>query len=164
MEGEGGGEAAIFDGLFGDREGIFWNFDNHFLFALSYLRDYLTPTTTAAATTTTAAIETLGLRGGFYFRVSCRGEGRRQKRILLQNFAAVEVFLTFFLFFHHRMAILGLALNKSTRCLTKMDTLLVGQRVGSLGHRDPTIVPWVLVMCLDEMWLKLTTVLVCMLA
>lgn len=64
MEGEGGGEAAIFDGLFGDREGIFWNFDNHFLFAFSYLRDYLTPTTTAAATTTTAAIETLGLRGG----------------------------------------------------------------------------------------------------
>ena len=59
---------------------------------------------------------------------------------------------------HLRIAILGLVLNKNTHCLTKMVILLAGQKVGSLGHRDPTTVLLVLEMCLDVTWLKLTTV------
>ena len=63
---------------------------------------------------------------------------------------------------HFRIPILGLVLNKSTHCLTKMVILLAGQKVGSLGHRDPTTVLLALEMCLDVTWLKLTTVLACM--
>ena len=59
---------------------------------------------------------------------------------------------------HLRIAILGLVLNKNTHCLTKMVILLAGQKVGSLGHRDPTTVLLALEMCLDVTWLKLTTV------
>ena len=39
-----------------------------------------------------------------------------------------------------------------------MVILLAGQKVGSLGHRDPTTVLLALEMCLGVMWLKLTTV------
>ena len=39
-----------------------------------------------------------------------------------------------------------------------MVILLAGQKVGSLGHRDPTTVLLALEMCLDVTWLKLTTV------
>ena len=65
-------------------------------------------------------------------------------------------------FIYVRTPILGLVLNKNTLCLTKMVILLAGQRVGSLGHRDPTTVLLVLEMCLDVTWLKLTIVLACM--
>ena len=63
---------------------------------------------------------------------------------------------------HLRVPSLGLVLNKNTHCWTKMVILLAGQRVGSLGHRDPTTVLLVLEMCLDVTWLKLTIVLACM--
>ena len=53
--------------------------------------------------------------------------------------------------FHHRMLIPGLALSKSTHYWTRMGILLAGQKVGSLGHRDPTTVLSVLEMFLDEM-------------
>ena len=59
---------------------------------------------------------------------------------------------------HLRVPNLGLVLNKNTHYLTKMVILLAGQKVGSLGHRDPTTVLLALEMCLDVMWLKLTTV------
>ena len=59
---------------------------------------------------------------------------------------------------HLRVPNLGLVLNKNTLCLTKMVILLAGQRVGSLGHRDPTTVLLALEMCLDVTWLKLITV------
>ena len=65
-------------------------------------------------------------------------------------------------FIYVRTPILGLVLNKNTLCLTKMVILLAGQRVGSLGHRDPTTVLLALEMCLDVTWLKLTIVLACM--
>ena len=63
---------------------------------------------------------------------------------------------------HLRVPNLGLVLNKNTHCLTKMVILLAGQKVGSLGHRDPTTVLLALEMCLDVTWLKLTIVLACM--
>ena len=79
---------------------------------------------------------------------------------LLSN---VAMFFEFLFFFFYRILSLGLELNKSTHSLTKMAILLVGQRVGSLGHRVPITVLWVLVMCLDVISWKLTTVLACML-
>ena len=89
----------------------------------------------------------------------------RIQKLSFPNFCVqwVKVFITVLNFFIClRTPILGLVLNKNTLCLTKMVILLAGQRVGSLGHRDPTTVLLVLEMCLDVTWLKLTIVLACM--